>query len=257
MTSEQDTAKALEACRQTVSKLQMAAPIARLSSGLGHEFNNLMQTTIGALQLLQKLVDAGRSVDTKPFIDSALRAAQSAIAINQQLVNLARAHPSNPQPLDMSLLITGISDLLRQALPRAVDLTTNLAPELWPTRCDPHRAKLAVLDLFFQTLDAMPAGRALVISTRNCDATDQPIPSIGLGGRYVCVEATCSQDPSTHAAHADSEIVEVLHGSALEAAQAFARNIHGVATFERRVGRAVATLYLPWFDAVDAVSSPS
>ena len=38
------------------------APILRLSSGLGHEFNNLMQTTVGALQLIQKLNEAGTTI---------------------------------------------------------------------------------------------------------------------------------------------------------------------------------------------------
>jgi signal transduction histidine kinase len=256
MTSNQET-KALEACQEALSRLQLVAPIARISNGLGHEFNNLMQTTVGALQLIQKLIDTGRSLDTKPFIESAMRAAESAIAINQQLVNLARAHPSNPQPLDMSLLISGISDLLRHSLPRSVELTTNLEPELWPTRCDPHRAKLAVLDLSFHALDAMPAGRALVISTRNRDVSDQPVASIDLCGRYVCVEVTCSLHQSTCAAHAETEIVQVLQSPALEAAQEFARNNHGVATFERHAGHTVATLYLPYFEALDVVSRPS
>jgi signal transduction histidine kinase len=250
MTRDQNEQEA-QAHQEAVSRLRMVAPLVRLSSGLGHEFNNLMQTTIGALQLIAKLIDAGRSPDTKPFVESAIRAAQSAIAINQQLVALADSRPLNPEPLNMSLLVAGISDLLRRSLPRSVELITDLASELWPTRCDPQRAKLAVLDLCFHSLDATSGSRTLVIRTRNRNLADHPVASIDLCGRYVCVEMTCSHPQSTRAVDAATDAVQVLRDSGLEAAREFARYNGGLVAFESGMGRAVATLYLPCFDAVD------
>ena len=236
-------------------RLQRMASIVRLSSGLGHEFNNLMQTTIGALQLIEKLFEADRASETGRFIAIALRAAQDASAMNQKLVNLARPHPSNPQPVNLNLLVTDMSELVRQSLPRSVELTTDLAHELSPTHCDPYRARVALLDFYFSILDATPGHRALAITTRNRDVDDQGVGSTDLvRGRYACVEATCSGDPSTRSTSwAQVGDTQDPHWSGLEVVRELARTSGGAVTFERRSECAtVEALYMPCLDERDS-----
>lgn len=255
MTTDQDVTKPPQGCQEAVLRLQHAASIVRLSSGLGHEFNNLMQTTIGALQLIERLLEAGRTSETARVIAIALRAAQDASAMNQKLVNLARPHPSNPQSLNLNLLVADMSDLVRKSLPTHIEVTMDLAQELSPPQCDPHRTKIALLDLLFGVVDAEAGHRALKITTRHRYVDDQGIPETDLvRGRYACVEATCSGGPS---ARSDSRPqggdTQVAHWSGLEVVRELARTSGGAVTFERRGECAtVAALYLPCLDEGDA-----
>ena len=255
MTIDQDVTKSHEGCHDAVLQLQRMASIVRLSSGLGHEFNNLMQTTIGALQLIEKLLEAGRASETARVIAMALHAAQDASAINQKLVNLARPHPSNPQPLNLNLLVADMGDLMRKSLPTSTGLTMDLAGELSPTQCDPHRAKIALLDLLFSVVDAVPGPRALQITTRHRYVDDQGVPSTDLvRGSYACVEATCSGEPSArNTSRAQAGDRQDPHWSGLEIVRDLARTSGGAVTFERQGECAtVAALYLPCLDEGDA-----
>ena len=248
MTSDSDAPKTTEECPDWWPA-QTTASIVRLSRGLGHEFNNLMQTNIGALELIRKLTEMGRAAETTPFFASALRAAQSAVAINQQLVSLARPYRPNPQTVDLNVLVAGIIDLLRHSLPKSVVLSTELAPDLWPTRCDPHGAQLALLDFFFAILDATPGSQNLAVATRNRQFDDRDVPSRDLRpGRYVCVEATSADDETGRTSRGGVDGVDTVGP--------FARANGGAATLEREDGRpTVARFYLPLFDASDTMAA--
>jgi len=94
ITAEKDAIAALreseEALRQKVESTSA------ITSGVAHDFNNLMQSIVAALELVRKLNASGRSGETERFILSAIGAAQRAAALNQQLVGSRSEKPSNP-----------------------------------------------------------------------------------------------------------------------------------------------------------------
>jgi PAS domain S-box-containing protein len=68
---------------------------ASMTRGVAHDFNNLMQNIVAALELVRKLNASGRSGETERFIVSAINSAQRAAAINQQLQGSPSDMPSN------------------------------------------------------------------------------------------------------------------------------------------------------------------
>ena len=246
MTSDPGTPKALRASEETAARLQSMESLVRLTAGAGHEFNNLIQTTLGALQLVQRLIVAGRFSETDRFIESALRAARSAIEINQQLVRLARYRDLDPKPLAMNELITGVAGLLRCILPKSVALGTDLASDLWATHCDHHRAEIAVLNLVLAVLDTMPGDGTITVRTRNRPVDRDDLPSIELlPGSYVVVEATGEAQGTS--SHLDAPRAESR--ASLDVVKGFAADNRGGAAFDTRAGRTVAAvLFLPRFE---------
>jgi signal transduction histidine kinase len=243
MTSDPERAKALRAREDAVARLQSMESLVRLTAGTGHEFNNLIQTVVGALQLVQRLIVAGRFSETDRFIESALQAARSASEINQQLVRLARPQPLDPKPLAMNEVITGLARMLRCALPRSVTLGTDLASGLWSTHCDHHGAEIALLNLVLSVLDTMPGDGTITVSTGNRELDRDGLSSIELPpGNYVVVEATGDAQGKEIGLRTTSLAIR-------DVVRRFAADNGGGAAFDAGAGRSLtAVLFLPRFE---------
>jgi signal transduction histidine kinase len=216
-----------------------AASIVGLTAGAGHEFNNLVQTVMGSLQLIQKLMISGRAAESAPFIESALRAAQSASTLNQHLVRLAQPHAVDATRLSVNDVIATAQALLRHAVPRSVTLRTDLAADVWPTLCDPNRAEIAVHALVLAVRDAMPSARAITIGSRNrrVEVADPLLVEVPPGD-YVCVDVTCGAVDADGVVSPQHDATVDTHPSArafratLADLRAFAAENRGAVTFE-------------------------
>ena len=250
MTSDPEAANRLRASQETVTRLQSMESVVRLTAGAGHEFNNLIQTVLGSLQLVQRLFVAGRFSETDKFIESAIRAARTAGEINQHLVSLAQPHDLNPKRLEMNELITGMTGLLRCLMPRSVALSMDLTSDLWPTHCDHHRAEIALLNLVLTVRDAVPGRGTITLSTRNRQIERDDLPSIDLlPGSYVLVEAVGEAQEAPN----ETDATRMDNPTSMEVVRRFAADNRGSATFNTSFGHAVvAGLLLPRFEGPHA-----
>jgi CheY-like chemotaxis protein len=98
----------------------------------------------------------------------------------------------DPKPVSANPLIASMEDLLRRTMGEQITLELLLAPDLWPTLCDPHQLENAVLNLAINGRDAMPGGGTLTIATSNCELDERsPFWSRDMrAGDYVCITVT-------------------------------------------------------------------
>jgi CheY-like chemotaxis protein len=76
--------------------------------------------------------------------------------------------------------------MLRRTLGGTVEVTSVLAPDLWPALIDPHQLELVILNSAIDARDAMPLGGRVLIETCNIKASMLD-KSVGLApGDYVC-----------------------------------------------------------------------
>jgi K+-sensing histidine kinase KdpD len=149
--------------------------------------------------------------------------------------------------------VIGIEDMLRRTLGGTVDVTTVLAPGLWPALVDPHQLELVILNLAINARDAMPLGGRVVIETRNVKASKLD-KSAGLApGDYVLVSVAdtgkgMSEDVLARACEPFYTTKEPGKGSGLGLAQVYglARQSSGGLRINSAMGQGTTVeVYLP------------
>lgn len=152
-----------EALRQS----QKMEAIGHLTGGVAHDFNNLLQIIIGNLETLQRNIpaDSGR---LQRAAHQAMNGARRAASLTQRLLAFSRRQPLDPKPLDVNMLVSGISDLLQRTLGETVSLETVRGAGIWRIEADPNELEAAILNLAVNARDAMtPDGGRLTIETAN------------------------------------------------------------------------------------------
>ena len=140
--------------------------VGQLTGGIAHDFNNMLAVVIGALDLLERRIAAGRT-DVARYVDAARDGAMRAAALTQRLLSFARRAPLEAAPVDCNALITGMAELLTRTLGETIEVEAALDDALWTAVADASQLENAVLNLSVNARDAMPDGGRLTIATAN------------------------------------------------------------------------------------------
>jgi CheY-like chemotaxis protein len=94
--------------------------------------------------------------------------AQRAASLTQRLLAFSRRQPLDPKPIDVNVLVNGMSELIHRTLGETISVETVLGAGLWRVEADPNELEAAVLNLAVNARDAMPTGGKLTIEASNC-----------------------------------------------------------------------------------------
>ena len=167
ITAEREQALALQAAEESLRQAQKMEAVGQLTGGIAHDFNNLLQGIIGSLELVQKRIGQDTHADITALAEQARQSALRASALTHRLLAFSRRQPLSPQPVDANRLILAMEPLLRRTLGEPIELVFDLAPDLYPTLCDPHQLDSALLNLAINARDAMPDGGILTLRSHN------------------------------------------------------------------------------------------
>jgi signal transduction histidine kinase len=159
-----------ERAEETLRHMQKIEALGQLTGGVAHDFNNILQVILASLDaVLRRLTRDGQitAADGADQIRAAIRSAERASVLTQQLLAFARRQPLAPETLDLNRLVRGMSELLRRTLGETIDIETVLAGELWPVAADVSQLESAIVNLAVNARDAMPIGGKLTIETAN------------------------------------------------------------------------------------------
>src|SRR5262245_56562973 len=231
--------------------------IGQLTGGVAHDFNNLLTVIIGNLESAQRHMPSsgadaghlGRSVG------NAMRGAQRAASLTQRLLAFSRRQPLEPKPVDLSRLVSGMSDLLRRALGEQIAVETVLAGSPWRVYVDPNQLEVSILNLAVNARDAMPDGGRLTIETANVylDETYAASQAEVVPGQYVVISITDTGSGMTREVLAPAfepfyTTKDVGHGTGLGLSQVygFVEQSGGNVQMYRVVGHGTTVkIYLP------------
>jgi DNA-binding response OmpR family regulator len=212
---------------------------------VAHDFNNLSMAVLGNLKLLDKRLpedSAGR-----PLLHNAIQGAQRGATVTQSLLAFFRRRERRLAAVDMSTLVRGIAELLKNALGFGIELTCQFPRALPKVLAESNQLELALLTVALDTRDAMPEGGRLAISAsaeyRASDCTDPPLPA----GSYVRIRmvSTVAQDVGRSQASAElREIQDRASDSALSAMRMMTGEFGGALRIERRVNGETLELWL-------------
>ncbi len=150
--------------KQLIQAQKMEA-VGTLTGGLAHDFNNLLGVIIGNLDMLHD--SKATTADDDELISEALGAAERGAALTRSLLSFARRQPLAPTHVKPNDLIAEIVTLLCRLLGEQIEISLDLAPDVWPVVVDPVQLQTSLTNLATNARDAMPDGGKILITTRN------------------------------------------------------------------------------------------
>lgn len=176
-----------EALRQS----QKMEAVGQLTGGVAHDFNNLLQVIIGNLDTLQRNLPTD-SARLQRAMRHAMNGAQRAASLTQRLLAFSRRQPLDPKPIDINVLVSGISDMVHRTLGETIAVETVLAAGLWRVEADPSELEAAILNLAVNARDAMPQGGRLTLETGNAHIDEAYVAAHTevVAGQYVVISVT-------------------------------------------------------------------
>ena len=168
-----DGVLAREASAERLRRSQKMDALGTLAAGISHDFNNLLATILGSVEMAQL---ATEKVATESHLRAIHVATRRASGLTKRMAALTRDAPADLEALDLLVSISEFEPVLARALPKATELKLELGPDpLWAlgTRTGLEQVLLNLV------LNAAEAGATRVV------VRSTPMPT---GGGHVCLE---------------------------------------------------------------------
>jgi two-component system, cell cycle sensor histidine kinase and response regulator CckA len=174
---------------EQLNQAQKMEAVGRLAGGVAHDFNNLLTVILGYSDLLLEQLDEDPVLFQE--VDEIKRAADRAATLTQQLLAFSRRQVLSQRPVDLDVVLDGMSGMLRRLIGEDVELTFKPSGALALTRVDPVQVEQIVMNLAVNARDAMPQGGRLTIETANVELRDHYSPRRAVEpGAYVMLAVT-------------------------------------------------------------------
>ena len=248
--------------QQQVQEAERLETLGRLAGGIAHDFNNLLAAiTNYAGFIADESADRPGVLADAGHIQAATRRAG---ALTRQLLIFTEREVTQPEVLDLNVVIDEIRDLLSTSIGPHVDLRIDPAAHLPAIRADRGEVGQVLLNLAVNARDAIPDSGILTIGT-SLSALDDDYARLHPGvspGRYV--ELTVTDTGTGITAEVAARIFEPFFttrpvgqgtGLGLSTVHAIVTQAGGSVTVEP--GQGTGTTFRLYFPAIDvAVGAP-
>lgn len=161
---QEDIEKRKQMEAQLVQAQKMRA-IGTLAGGVAHDFNNLLTTIMGNADLVYSALP--KDDPLREDMHEIKKASEKAAALTAQLLSFSRGQTIKPQVLDLNHQVKDMQKMLLRITGEEVQLSTHLAPDLWPVQADAGQFNQVIINLVINAREAMPKGGRLLIETAN------------------------------------------------------------------------------------------
>ncbi|MEM1231137.1 MAG: ATP-binding protein [Pseudomonadota bacterium] len=138
----QEERRQLEATLAEGDKLRS---IGQLTSGVAHDFNNLMTVVSLSAEMLRQ-DGAHLTLRQQQCVEDILLAADSAARVTSGLLAYARQQPQEPEQVDLHEFLAQAEPLLRRTLEEGIELTLRCEDERPNAKADPGKPFTALVD---------------------------------------------------------------------------------------------------------------
>ena len=190
ITERRRASEQLEQTQRALLQAQKMEALGKLTGGVAHDFNNVLQVLRGNLELLESR--HGRDSWSAERLGNAVDAVDRGAKLAAQLLAFGRQQPLAPVVINPARQLRAMDDLLRRALGEAIEIESVVAGGLWNTAVDPHQLENVILNLAINARDAMPDGGKLTLELSNATLDDDyvvALPDVP-AGQYVMLAVT-------------------------------------------------------------------
>ena len=151
---------------------QRMEAVGQLTAGVAHDFNNMLQAQLGALELLaDELGDQPRALELARL---ALNAGEHGAKLTHSLLSFSRQQHLAPLPIPLGTLFDGLQRMLCRTLGPQVALEVAVREGTPRPFADAAQLEAALLNLALNGRDAMPDGGRLCIEAAHGLAGEAP-----------------------------------------------------------------------------------
>jgi two-component system, cell cycle sensor histidine kinase and response regulator CckA len=247
-----------QALQRQLQEAERLETLGRLAGGIAHDFNNLLGaiTNYAGFIADESHDRPGVRADAEQIQAATLRAA----ALTRQLLIFTQREVTQPEALDLNVIIAEIRELLSSSVGPHVDLRIEPAAQLPAIRADRGQVGQILLNLAVNARDAIPQSGTMTIGTSVSElGPDDARLHPGVGpGRYV--ELTVRDTGIGMSAEVAARIFEPFFttkpagkgtGLGLSTVQAIVTQAGGIVTVESDEG--AGTTFRLYFPALDVV----
>jgi two-component system, cell cycle sensor histidine kinase and response regulator CckA len=167
---------------------QRLESLGTLASGIAHDLNNILTPILSVAQLLPlRLLNLDdRTQNMLKILESSARRGADLI---KQILSFARGIEGTRVCLQPNHLLQEIHKIIRQTLPKSIEIDTDIPTDLWMVMGDMTQLHQVLMNLCVNARDAMPEGGILKIAAVNC-AIDETFARLHLDaevGKYVAM----------------------------------------------------------------------
>jgi CheY-like chemotaxis protein len=155
----------LDAEQRFVEKMEA---LARLGGGVAQEFNNLLTAILATADLT--LADPDLAASARKDLEDIREAGQRAATITRQLLAFSGSQSLSLRQTNINALLEQLAPLLAHVVPSNISLKLDLRAS-GAIEVDPARFEQVVLTLVMNSVDAMPEGGVLTVSTEDLHAS--------------------------------------------------------------------------------------
>ena len=174
-------------------RAQRMESIGTLAGGIAHDFNNILAPVLMATEMLQ-LGDFDK--ETKRWLAIIRENAERGADLVKQVLTFARGMEGERVMVQVKHIIKDLIKVLKQTLPKSINVRSDLEPDLWIIRADPTQIHQVLMNLCINSRDAMPLGGTLHIAAENVEL-DENYARVHLDarpGEYLMISVSDTGD---------------------------------------------------------------
>lgn len=169
------------------------AVLGQLAGGIAHDFNNFLTTIMLYAQIL--LRSSHLPPDLTLDLDTIINESRGAARLVQQILDFSRRSIMETRPVDLSVFIHEVLDILRRTLPEDIRLLIEMGAGEYVVSADPTRIQQVLMNLVVNARDAMPEGGELHVGLSRVQVRAEQVRSGDEGppvaempaGEWVCL----------------------------------------------------------------------
>ncbi len=164
ITETEEKERELKIKEQALMHTQKLEALGQLTSGVTHDFNNLLTVISGNLELLEEAAISGGEQES---LRAGLRAVDRAAELTGQLLSFSRKQNLEPVTVEVASLFTTMTDMLKRTLGDAIEVNQEIEKDLWSCLADSGQLESAMLNLAINARDAMSGEGTLHFRAKN------------------------------------------------------------------------------------------
>jgi CheY-like chemotaxis protein len=139
--------------------------IGKLAGGVAHDFNTLLTSILGFVELALAEVDTGS--DAAEYLGGAMESARRGAALTQHLLAFARKKMVRPEVVDINEVLQRMGGMIRRLVGENLELALSMSPGLGKVKVDIGSLEQVVMNLVVNARDAIPETGRITLETRN------------------------------------------------------------------------------------------